>query len=183
MNKIPNIAQVLSLLRKFLALLGAYLMEHGHAAAGTFFTGEDLAGLLTFIVALAWSHFVHADESPADATPAAYGSKTLVAALLVASCLFTGCMAQSVPRLTLAVDPKTHAITLSNPKDTTLKNFAATIKPDGSSVTTIESLTTVMNPDVITTTGAAQAQMISATAAAVKDAAAAAIAAAAAVPK
>ena len=75
----------------------------------------------------------------------------------------TGCVAQSVPRLSLKVNPVTHEVTLSNPKDTTIKNFSAIVTPGGVSSVSFDSLTTVMNPDVITTTGEAQAKLISAT--------------------
>jgi hypothetical protein len=77
--------------------------------------------------------------------------------------IFTGCVAQSVPRLTLKVNPATHEVTLSNPKDTTIKNFSAIVSLAGVSSVSFDSLTTVMNPDVITTTGEAQAKLISAT--------------------
>ena len=73
-----------------------------------------------------------------------------------------GCVAQSVPRLNLAINPSTHTVTLANPKDTTIKNFRASIGTNGESIVTFDSLTTVMNPDVITTTGDAQAKMINA---------------------
>lgn len=97
--------------------------------------------------------------------------KTLLAITIAAAAVvMTGCMAQSVPRLTLSVNPKTHQVDLSNPKDTTVKGFKAVVNKDGSSTVVIESLTTVMNPDVITTTGEAQAKMISATAAGVAEA-------------
>jgi hypothetical protein len=68
---------------------------------------------------------------------------------------------------------------LSNPKDTTIHNFHAEVNPDGSSLVTFDTLTTVMNPDVITTTGDAQAKLIAATAAAVQQAIESAAAAAA----
>jgi hypothetical protein len=75
----------------------------------------------------------------------------------------TGChtMADSVPRTALTINPKTHEVTLANPKDTTIKNFRAEVTTNGSLVT-FDSLTTVMNPDVITTTGDAQAKLITA---------------------
>jgi hypothetical protein len=87
----------------------------------------------------------------------------LIAAALTVT-LATGCrtMADSVPRTALSINPKTHEVTLANPKDTTIKNFRAEVTANGSLVT-FDSLTTVMNPDVITTTGDAQAKMISAT--------------------
>ena len=90
-----------------------------------------------------------------------------VAACGLAMILTTGCVAQSVPRLNLAINPTTHEVTLANPKDTTIKNFHAEISTNGTSFVTFDSLTTVMNPDVITTTGDAQAKMISAVGAAV----------------
>jgi len=77
----------------------------------------------------------------------------------------TGCgtMRDSVPVLSLNVDPATHAVTLSNPKDTTIHNFRAEVTTNGTQIVTFDSLTTVMNPDVITTTGEAQAKLITAT--------------------
>ena len=86
----------------------------------------------------------------------------------------TGCrtMADSVPRTALSINPVTHEVTLANPKDTTIKNFRAEVGTNGSLVT-FESLTTVMNPDVITTTGDAPAKMITATGDAVTKAVAA----------
>jgi len=106
--------------------------------------------------------------------------KTKLPFLLFACCgllLFAGCVAQSVPRLSLSINPVTHAVTLSNPKDTSIKNFSAVIETNGASRVTFDSLTTVMNPDVITTTGEAQAKMITATGQAVTSAVTAAAAA------
>ena len=98
--------------------------------------------------------------------------KKILTLITIAACalVMTGCIAQSVPRLKLTVDPVTHEVSLSNPKDTTIKNFHAEVQTNGTSIVTFESLTTVMNPDVITTTGDAQAKMIGATGKAVSDA-------------
>ena len=88
----------------------------------------------------------------------------LVAIIVLLAILAGGCtVGQAVPKLRLTVDPKTHAVVLENPKDTTVKNFRAEVTASGSSIVTFDSLTTVMNPDVITTTGEAQAKMITAT--------------------
>lgn len=95
---------------------------------------------------------------------------TGLVACTAAMLLTTGCIAQSVPRLSLTVDPVTHTVALSNPKDTTIKNFHAEVQTNGASIVTFESLTTVMNPDVITTTGDAQAKLITATGQAVVNA-------------
>lgn len=94
----------------------------------------------------------------------------MVAALCVATISLTGCIAQSVPRLKLSIDPVTHEVSLSNPKDTTIKNFHAEVTTNGTSIVTFDQLTTVMNPDVITTTGDAQAKLITATGQAVENA-------------
>jgi hypothetical protein len=91
-----------------------------------------------------------------------------VALLAVATITLTGCtIGQSVPKLVLKVDPITHSVALNNPKDTTIKNFRAEVQTNGTSVVTFDSLTTVMNPDVISTTGDAQAKIVQATGAAV----------------
>jgi hypothetical protein len=103
----------------------------------------------------------------------------VLTALAVASTFLTGCVASAVPKLTMTIDPVTHSVALSNPKDTTIHNFHAEVNPDGSSLVTFDTLTTVMNPDVITTTGDAQAKLIAATAAAVQQAIESAAAAAA----
>ena len=89
----------------------------------------------------------------------------LTSILLVSSVLaLTGCtVGQSVPKLKLTVNPKTHEVNLQNPKDTTIKNFHAEVTTNGTSIVTFDQLTTVMNPEVITTTGDAQAKMIKAT--------------------
>ena len=98
-------------------------------------------------------------------------SKWLVlTALAVASTFLTGCVASAVPRLTMTIDPVTHTVALSNPKDTTIHNFHAEVQTNGASIVTFDTLTTVMNPDVITTTGDAQAKLLAATAAAVQQA-------------
>ena len=98
-------------------------------------------------------------------------SLLVVTTLAVVTVSLTGCtVGQSVPKLQLTVDPVTHAVALNNPKDTTIRNFHAEVTTNGASIVTFESLTTVMNPDVITTTGDAQAKMISATGKAVTDA-------------
>ena len=89
-----NIAQLTSLIRKALTLFGAYLIQNGHAAAGTFFTGEDFIGLCIFIVGLAWSHYLHADEptTAVSGSSGAGGSKTMLAvALALGLAIFTGC--------------------------------------------------------------------------------------------
>ena len=92
----------------------------------------------------------------------------VLTALAVASTFLTGCVA--VPKLTMTIDPVTHTVALSNPKDTTIHGFHAEVQTNGSSIVTFDTLTTVMNPDVITTTGDAQAKLIAATAAAVQGA-------------
>lgn len=79
---------------------------------------------------------------------------------LVAVCLLAGCMSASVPKLTFRVNPKTGEVTFSNPKDTTVTGFSATISKDGTGTIMWSNMTTTMNPDVITTTGAAQAAML-----------------------
>lgn len=81
---------------------------------------------------------------------------TILSLATVASVL-TGCIAQQVPRLRLTINPATHEVDLSNPKDTTVHNFHAEVTTNGTSLVTFESLTTVMNPTVITETGKAQA--------------------------
>ena len=87
-----------------------------------------------------------------------------LAAILLAGVTFSGCtVGQSVPKLKLTVNPMTHEVNLQNPKDTTIKNFHAEVTTNGTSIVTFDQLTTVMNPDVITTTGDAQAKMIKAT--------------------
>ncbi|MCX6896314.1 MAG: hypothetical protein NTZ16_12615 [Verrucomicrobia bacterium] len=99
-----------------------------------------------------------------------YSLSSILALALLAGC---GTMRDAVPVTTLTIDPVTHNVALSNPKDTTIKNFHAEVTTNGS-VVTFDSLTTVMNPDVITTTGDAQAKMIAATGEAVTKAVAAA---------
>lgn len=90
--------------------------------------------------------------------------KKLITAVGVITCLgLTGCtVGQSVPKLKLSVNMKTGEVTLNNPKDTTIKNYRTEIGTNGAVIVTFDSLTTVMNPDVITTTGDAQAKMIGA---------------------
>lgn len=92
--------------------------------------------------------------------------KKLFTLIGVAALLATvGCqsMRDSVPVTSLTIDPISHKVELSNPKDTTIHNFHASVDTNGTSLVTFDSLTTVMNPDVITTTGDAQAKMITAT--------------------
>lgn len=74
----------------------------------------------------------------------------------------TGCIGQAVPRLSLRVNPVTHEVVLSNPKDTTISDFDASVETNGVSHVKFKKLTTVMNPDVITTTGDAQAKLVEA---------------------
>lgn len=90
---------------------------------------------------------------------------TSIATLLIivaSTAVFTGCQIP-VPKTKLNIDPVTHAVTMSNPKDTSIKNFRAEVQTNGASVVSFDSLTTVMNPEVITTTGDAEAKMITAT--------------------
>ena len=64
---------------------------------------------------------------------------------------------------------KKGTMTLDNPKDTTVSKFKSVIGTNGLVSVEFDSLTTVMNPNVITTTGDAQAKMITAVAQGVAD--------------
>lgn len=97
-------------------------------------------------------------------------SKILSLLFILSAFVLPGCIGQSVPRTKLTINPLTHQVTIDNPKDTTIKNFSAAVDPTGGSRVTFDSLTTVMNPDVITTTGEAQAKIVTATATAVTQA-------------
>jgi hypothetical protein len=82
------------------------------------------------------------------------------------SMMVTGCnlgVGRQVPKLTLGINPYTHEVTLSNPKDTIITKFQATINTNGSSVVSFDSLSTVMNPSNIVNTGNAEASIITAT--------------------
>ena len=155
-----NNAQLLSHVRSALKVTAGLLAAHGLQNQATFLNAPDVLASVLLIVSLLWSHFTHAGD--ASASPR-LPKLSALAALGAAAFVFSGCtVGQSVPRLKLAVDPVTHSVTLDNPKDTTIKNFRAEVQTNGTSIVTFDSLTTVMNPDVITTTGDAQAKLITA---------------------
>ena len=87
----------------------------------------------------------------------------VLSTVALTAALLSGCVGQAVPKLQLGVNMKTGTVTLANPKDTTIKNYRTEIGSNGTVIVSFDSLTTVMNPDVITTTGDAQAKMIQAT--------------------
>jgi uncharacterized lipoprotein YajG len=104
-------------------------------------------------------------------------NKTMKKILIAAFCgltliALTGCgtLRNSVPIFALKVDMKTGQVSLQNPKDTTIKNYRTSIGTNGAVSVSFDSLSTVMNPEVITTTGDAQSKMIAATGKVVTDA-------------
>ena len=103
--------------------------------------------------------------------------KRLLITIACMAALLTGC-ALPVPTTTLHLNPATGLISWSNPKDTTISGLSVSIATNGVRTISITSLSTVNNPAVITSTGAAESAIIAATAQAVQQAANAATAAA-----
>lgn len=94
--------------------------------------------------------------------PETSGLKSQVSALifLFLPLLLTGCVAWSVPRTTIDGSIGGQPFHFSGPKDVTLGALEITAKTNGTISISLTNLTARMNPDVITTTGAAQAAMI-----------------------
>jgi type IV pilus biogenesis protein CpaD/CtpE len=67
----------------------------------------------------------------------------------------------SVPVTTININPTNHTVSLSNPKDTTINNFKATVS-NGVETVSWDSLTTTMNPDVVQMSGESYAKAIAA---------------------
>lgn len=77
----------------------------------------------------------------------------------------TGCnaFAPKVPLTKINIDPVTHEVSMSNPKDTIITNFKATIATNGTSTVSWDNLSTVMNPTNIQAAGNAEASIVTAT--------------------
>jgi len=74
----------------------------------------------------------------------------------------TGCV--MVPKTTIVGSIGNQPFSLSSPKDSSLAGLDITASTNGTIHLHIDTLQARMNPDVITTTGAAQAQVIQAAA-------------------
>ena len=91
--------------------------------------------------------------------------KTLSISLTLCVCIFLcGCMAAQVPKTTLTGSLGGAPFEFSSPKDVDMTNFVARAETNGAMSITIGAIHAKMNPDVITTTGTAQALMITAVA-------------------
>lgn len=82
--------------------------------------------------------------------------------------VLTGCV--SVPKTTLTINPVTHQIAWSNPKDTIITGLNASVGTNGTSIITIASISTVMNPTNISAAGTAEANIVTATGAVIQNA-------------
>ena len=74
--------------------------------------------------------------------------------------VLTGCVAWSVPRTTIDGSIGGSPFHFSGPKDVLLGSLNITANTNGTVSIAITNLSAKMNPDVITTTGAAQTAMI-----------------------
>ena len=90
--------------------------------------------------------------------------------LLVACLLFSGCMAQSVPKTTITGSIAGQPFAISTPKDSSLQGLSEMASTNGSVSIQIQSLQATMNPAVITMTGDAEAKIIGAVASGVSSA-------------
>jgi len=73
-----------------------------------------------------------------------------------------GCVRDSVPVYKLTVDLRKGQAAITNPKDTTITNLKVSSDTNGAVSVSADSISSKMNPDVITTTGDAQVKMINA---------------------
>jgi len=90
-----------------------------------------------------------------------------------------GCVGVKVPLTTININPVTHQVSLSNPKDTIILKFQATINTNGTSTVAWDSLSTVMNPTNISNAANGEAAIITATGQVINNAVSAAAASAA----
>jgi len=72
--------------------------------------------------------------------------------------VLSGCV--NVPKTKISATINGKPATFEGPKDCSLDELIFNSNPDGTVSMTVKGLKTQMNPDVITTTGAAQSQMI-----------------------
>lgn len=79
-----------------------------------------------------------------------------------------GCV--MVPKTKIEINPVTHQVSLSNPKDTIIMKFQATIATNGTSTVSWDSLSTVMNPTNISETANGEASIVTATGNAIQNA-------------
>lgn len=85
-------------------------------------------------------------------------SLVILTALAVGCMCLTGCVNVPSTKITGSIGGK--PVSFQGPKDCSIAALAFTAAPDGSVSMTITGLVTRMNPEVITTTGAAQTAMI-----------------------
>ena len=74
----------------------------------------------------------------------------------------TGCIAMSVPRTTITGTVAGKPFKFEGPKDVDLSSLTITATAAGDLTLTITGLKSVMNPEVITTTGDAQVKLVQA---------------------
>lgn len=94
--------------------------------------------------------------------------KTFLLPLLVLP--LCGCMNLAVPKTTISGTIAGQKFSISSPKDSEMIGLTVTADPSGAVAVEIKSLKANMNPSVITMTGQAEAQVISAVAAGVANA-------------
>jgi len=92
-------------------------------------------------------------------------NRILSVALLVGAALaLAGCsLNQQIPKTDLSINPVTHEVKLSNPKNTVITKFSATVDTNGTSTVSFDSLSTVMDETNVVNTGNAEAAIVTAT--------------------
>lgn len=90
--------------------------------------------------------------------------KVILNSSLALALVCSGCMSWQVPRTTISGSIGGRPFALSSPKDSTLTGLDIKAETNGAVSIHVTSLVTVMNPAVITMTGNAEAQVISAVA-------------------
>lgn len=154
-----NNSAILSLIRAALKIGGGYFIAKGVVSEADW---ETAAAVFITLFGVIWGMIDRSGTPP----PRAAG----IVAIFAGLSLFTGCMAAQVPKLKMEIDPANRVVSFENPKDMSVSNFLATFDTNGTFHLSWDALQSGMNPAVITTTGDAQAKMISAAAGAVGDA-------------
>lgn len=85
---------------------------------------------------------------------------SLLAVLALVVVTGAGCMGRMVPKTEISGTIAGQPFKFKSPKNSELRGFKVRAETNGVVCIEIESLSTKMDPEVITTTGAAQAEMI-----------------------